>query len=265
MTRNIDNSTLVYVAAAAAGLVAATAYWSLTTQTRKLAKRADPLEEEDSDFALACEFASQQDFDSKMKLRLYGLYKQATAGDCPENVDASGPVRRAMAEAWKKQRGVVPAQARAKYIELLDERNSQWRDAVTADRLSTASLSRPFDQSVDHSKESAILRGDLQALKVEISENPLLVKAADAQQLTLLHIAADRGFADIVRFLIFSGADLNACDANKETPLHLAAVSGHAEVVKILIEAGSDRSLKNTDGETAAEASDSKLVKQILG
>lgn len=51
---------------------------------------------------------------------------------------------------------------------------------------------------------------------------------------TPLHFAAHRGHLNIVKLLLFTGADINAKEGNysKSTPLHWAAKGGHLEVVK---------------------------------
>ncbi len=55
-------------------------------------------------------------------LRLYGLYKQATEGDAtgsrPGMLDLKG---RAKFDAWVACRGISQAEARGKYVSLVDE------------------------------------------------------------------------------------------------------------------------------------------------
>lgn len=60
----------------------------------------------------------------------------------------------------------------------------------------------------------------------------------DAQGVTLLHIAAATGQAEVVKCLIGNGADVNAEDIYKNTPIHHAAQRGNLEVVICLIENG---------------------------
>ena len=54
-------------------------------------------------------------------LELYGLYKQATAGDCsgkrPGMLDVKG---RAKYDAWKARAGMSAEQARAAYVKVVD-------------------------------------------------------------------------------------------------------------------------------------------------
>ena len=52
---------------------------------------------------------------------------------------------------------------------------------------------------------------------------------------TPLHYAAIKGNAAIAAILIDHGADINAADRSGSTALHLAAARGYADVVKLLI------------------------------
>ena len=82
--------------------------------------------------------------------------------------------------------------------------------------------------------------------------------------MTLLHVAADRGYFYICEFLISQGAEVNAQDENGETPLHLAAVSCHPACVELLLKAGSDRYSRNIDHQTPSDATDSAEIRSIL-
>lgn len=82
---------------------------------------------------------------------------------------------------------------------------------------------------------------------------------ADAATAGALHMAAKRGDARAVRWLLDHGADPNArwdhWDA-AVTPLHLAAAQGHAAVVRLLLAAGADPRLRDGkhDGDAAGWA-----------
>ncbi|RDW80273.1 hypothetical protein BP6252_04911 [Coleophoma cylindrospora] len=55
-----------------------------------------------------------------------------------------------------------------------------------------------------------------------------------------LHIAAVRGYTEIVELLVDRGIDINARDSQGWTALHLATERGQHKVVKILLEKGAD-------------------------
>jgi ankyrin repeat protein len=53
--------------------------------------------------------------------------------------------------------------------------------------------------------------------------------------------------ADVVRFLIERGADVNQGDNAGLTPLHLAAATGYVEIARILVEAGADPNARTSE------------------
>ncbi len=52
---------------------------------------------------------------------------------------------------------------------------------------------------------------------------------------TSLHLAAQNGHLESVKFLVQNGAEKEARQKNDWTPLHLAAQNGHLETVKFLV------------------------------
>jgi ankyrin repeat protein len=56
--------------------------------------------------------------------------------------------------------------------------------------------------------------------------------------------------ADIVKFLLKHGADVNAQDDTLRSPLHLAEYSGELEVAQMLVEHGADVNFGDDDGQT---------------
>lgn len=69
------------------------------------------------------------------------------------------------------------------------------------------------------------------------------------RQVTLLHIAAGRGFINIVKLLI-SRLDINAQMDDGATPLFFAAQEGYLEIVTTLCEAGADYKINRADRQT---------------
>ena len=115
----------------------------------------------------------------------------------------------------------------------------------------------------------AVVRGDLARVKqlvIDCGANPNIQSTAEGG--TPLHVAADRGYLRIVKFLLKHGANPNMKNDYGNTPLHDAAAFGHREVVKLLLEHGADPNIKNNDGSTplhhAAESGNSKVVEVLL-
>ena len=75
-------------------------------------------------------------------------------------------------------------------------------------------------------------------------------EAMDDQTSTLLHIAASKGYKDIVNMLLNKRAKIYAKSGDGTTPLHAAAKQGNPEVVNELIAAGADKDAIDNQGNT---------------
>ncbi|VDO86478.1 unnamed protein product [Heligmosomoides polygyrus] len=83
-------------------------------------------------------------------------------------------------------------------------------------------------------------------------------------QMTALHWAIDSGCDKVINFLISNGVDVNVVDPEGNTPLHFAAYCCRQAAAEILIAKGADRSVRNSDGQTAADACDDPTLRLIL-
>jgi ankyrin repeat protein len=100
---------------------------------------------------------------------------------------------------------------------------------------------------------SAIQNGDIE--KIQLA----LINGAKPKHIEIkgikfnpLHLAVSQENADVVHFLLKSGADPNELFGT-ETELMHAAQKGNAKIVKILLCAGADTKMKNKNGETASD------------
>nr|MDT0251846.1 ankyrin repeat domain-containing protein [Endozoicomonas sp.] len=80
---------------------------------------------------------------------------------------------------------------------------------------------------------------------------------------TPLHLAAEAGSTDVVRFLLESRADHSLKDKDGNTALHLAAGKKSEKAVQALLEFGADKSLKNEQGNTALHVATDKKSLEI--
>lgn len=84
---------------------------------------------------------------------------------------------------------------------------------------------------------------------------------------SLLTIAANYDYVEIVKCLLSAGAEINATDSHGETALFRAAALGYTETVKLLLEKGADYTIRNSNGDTAldiASENDHKDVELIV-
>ncbi|XP_017652942.1 protein phosphatase 1 regulatory subunit 12B isoform X4 [Nannospalax galili] len=92
-------------------------------------------------------------------------------------------------------------------------------------------------------------------------------KIEDARQprsgATALHVAAAKGYSEVLRLLIQAGYELNVQDHDGWTPLHAAAHWGVKEACSILAEALCDMDMRNKLGQTPFDVADEGLVEHL--
>ncbi|KAM9468330.1 protein phosphatase 1 regulatory subunit 12A isoform 6-T6 [Clarias gariepinus] len=77
---------------------------------------------------------------------------------------------------------------------------------------------------------------------------------------TALHVAAAKGYAEVLKLLIQAGYDVNIKDYDGWTPLHAAAHWGKDEACRILVENLCDMDLVNKVGQTAFDVADEDVM-----
>jgi ankyrin repeat protein len=110
--------------------------------------------------------------------------------------------------------------------------------------------------------------GDAEAVKALIRQ-AVDVNGAQGDGMTALHWAAQNNDADLVRTLLYAGANVRATTRiNGYTPLLLAARAGHAAPMGPLLEAGADPNTATGNGTTAlmfaAASGDPAVVAALL-
>ncbi len=94
-------------------------------------------------------------------------------------------------------------------------------------------------------------KGDLEAVKTLIEQDPELVNARDKDGRTPLHWACRGVHLEVVRFLVDKGANVNVGDSNKVVPLHSLAVRNNTEAIELLLAKGADVDAKDYGANTA--------------
>nr|CEL68462.1 TPA: ankyrin repeat-containing protein [Neospora caninum Liverpool] len=215
------------------------------------------------------------------QLQLYGFYKQATVGDCADSEPSMLELaRHAKWNAWRQCAGMEPEQAREAYIAFVK--------GIVAARASTSSTGqqkmppsgmptgRP-QSSLRHieqrhekelSKVDLFFRhaanGDLKSLVEDLRSDPALVNARNDDDMTALHLAADRGHVEVIELLLEKGADVNVQDNSGETPLHVAVVAENLNVILLLLKKNADISLRSHEGETVFDVANQTGNSELL-
>jgi hypothetical protein len=90
---------------------------------------------------------------------------------------------------------------------------------------------------------------DLAQVKIRFEERPEDLNIPDNAGNTPLQIAALEGSAEIVKFLVEAGCEIDTKNIDKDTPLIDAIDNAHLEVVKILLDGGANPRLPNAQGD----------------
>ncbi|KAG2244383.1 hypothetical protein Bca52824_093756 [Brassica carinata] len=115
---------------------------------------------------------------------------------------------------------------------------------------------------------SAARSGDLTAVQLIISSNPLAVNSRDKHSRTPLHLAAWAGHNEVVSYLCKNKADVGAAAVDDMGAIHFASQKGHLEVVRTLLSVGASVKSITRKGLTplhyAAQGSHLDLVKYLV-
>lgn len=207
--------------------------------------------------------------DNEILVTLYGLYKQALEGPCktskPTWFDQRG---RYKWEAWKKLEDMSSAQAKAQYVEIIQQLDPTFStNTVTNTGWVTVSTLAANDNEindgdktiVDYIKEADLERTSEILRSYSKHELREVLSCLDSMGMGIVHWATDRGSVPILQELISCGADVNLRDEEGQTPLHYAAVCDHVDCARLLLEKGADIDAEDKNGDKPSPDSDEML------
>lgn len=208
-------------------------------------------------------------------LYLYARFKYISEGPC--NCERPGGLFNFEAKKkwdnWKSMGNSVPTdQCKQEYIQKLDEIQPHWRDSCNnsseADKKGTfgirCSTMGQNDEVINNSDCFDVCKsGNIDQLKKLL--NPKNLNQTDENGMSLIMWACDRGYTDIVKFLLELGSDVNLQDSDGQTCLHYAVSCEHSEIVKILInESKIDTTIQDIDGQSAKDITTNKDILAIF-
>ena len=124
-------------------------------------------------------------------------------------------------------------------------------EKLVEDRLQRVSSSTPSPLRFPSANIwSAAKLGDLDALKVHLSNEADLNTQDPQAGLTSLSWAALAGKVEIAEHLIKAGADVERENRDGTTPLHEAAFTGQDEIAQLLLQNGAEVDARDENGET---------------
>ncbi|KAL1516588.1 hypothetical protein ABEB36_000483 [Hypothenemus hampei] len=77
---------------------------------------------------------------------------------------------------------------------------------------------------------------------------------------TALHVAAAKGYIEVIKILLQCGADIDAQDVDGWSPIHAAAHWGQEDACRLLVESLADLDSKNFVGQTAFDLADGDML-----
>jgi len=219
------------------------------------------------------------------QLLLYGLYKQATVGDCKEELEPSRfhVIGHAKYEGWLKFKGMPCEAAMRSYIQVVLEFNNakgdleyetQELDMLNAMGVRPSTLAGKEEEfEKDMSTATPLVQaaqsGNLQQVQlIALDKHVDTVNTTDDSGQTALHFAADRGYYQVVETLLDAGANANAADLEGISVLQAAVIAGHADVACLLLKHGANPHQSDMDGDTplsCARDDGSDEMKQLFG
>ncbi|XP_043466817.1 ankyrin-1-like [Leptopilina heterotoma] len=111
----------------------------------------------------------------------------------------------------------------------------------------------------------AVHNGDLNSVSTLLNEYNL---AENVHKKRMLHVAAARGYLQIVDCLIKNGAKLNVQDVKGRTPFYIALLQNKVEVAEFLLENGARMDIPRNDGRTtlhvAIKTQNIQIVERLL-
>ena len=97
--------------------------------------------------------------------------------------------------------------------------------------------------------------GDLDMCQLFVNTYKIDCNVENKDKYTPLHFASMYGRINIVRFLLYNGAAINAVNKKSQTPLLFAVHCGHHQTVEFLLKQGADVNIPDIDGKSCvAEA-----------
>ncbi|KAH6641816.1 ankyrin repeat-containing domain protein, partial [Chaetomium tenue] len=184
----------------------------------------------------------------------------------PVNVQPTQPPMYSQIQQLSVQSGSQTAQGRFQlnHYNIVDGGGGGGGQFPTRQMSRGATGAEPSRQAIHLAVQSGSLRGT----KLLLDANPECAHVLDKEGVSPACLAAQGGYADILRLLITHKVELNVPSRDNHFPIHGAAYSGYANVVEMLLHNGADPDpVSNSDATPllyAAHGGHYDVVKMLL-
>lgn len=113
----------------------------------------------------------------------------------------------------------------------------------------------------------ATYAGSLETVTALIRAGAYVNAVTSFERMTPLHIACQRNWKDVAKYLITKGADVHALNIIERTPLHFAAAVGRTDLGVVLLQAGAKSDAMDIHGWTprqVAELHDNRSFQELM-
>ncbi|GFR22359.1 hypothetical protein TNCT_213892 [Trichonephila clavata] len=101
--------------------------------------------------------------------------------------------------------------------------------------LENGANAKVTDNKNRNSFEMAVANGNAEVVKILLQEKNFHINDKGNDGFSLLHIAAQEGNLNIIKYLIDRGADVNSQNDAGSKPIHIAAREGHKDIVELFL------------------------------
>ncbi len=109
-----------------------------------------------------------------------------------------------------------------------------------------------------------ILKGDSSRVRDIIKKDVTQCNVLGDNKNTPLHIAASLGKSELVEILVTCTKDIDAKNSVGTTALMFAVMNGEFKSIEVLLKNKAKTTIKDQNGKTVFELTDSKIIKELL-
>ncbi|KAH9841176.1 Ankyrin repeat domain-containing protein 11 [Teratosphaeria destructans] len=210
------------------------------------------------------EATTERSLSPKLRSHRRAVSTQSTLANGDGAADGNGRKRRAMAQfpvrdprpskaGWEESDASSETTSHGQAAEVRRAQRGVGRSTSTPGRQGGREHKRHINKYGFTKLAEACENDDLEQVKEWRERDPDQLELAEFAGNKPLQIAALKGNAEIVAYLIDQGCQIDCANVDKDTPLIDASENGHLAIVKMLLSAGVDPLRQNLKGQQALD------------